>query len=235
MIWFLPRSDPGTATEYLRPNGCGVSTETGALLPYGRLPRLLMLWMYAECERTGQGKLDLVYALSDYLLALEVAETPELVEQAERLFDCGLHVVERAIPVVQTSTTQLVGEDDLFREVAPLRATRVELSEALCEEMRLSQAPVCLHTVRAVQDSPFELDVYLWERGYCDRDLLGAPPAHSRLARYHALAERPLHRPSPRPRSARSRASSTRPARGLYSSEWKWSPQRNSTTTFRSN
>ena len=29
------------------------------------------------------------------------------------------------------------------------------------------------------------------------RDLPGAPPAHSRLARYHALAERPLPRPSP--------------------------------------
>ena len=32
MIGFLPRSDPGAATEYLRPNGCGVSTESGALL-----------------------------------------------------------------------------------------------------------------------------------------------------------------------------------------------------------
>ena len=59
MMWFLPRSDPGAATEYLRPNGCGVSTENGTQLPYGSLPRLLMLWMYAECERTGQGTLDL--------------------------------------------------------------------------------------------------------------------------------------------------------------------------------
>ena len=32
MIGFLPRSDPGAATEYRRPNGCGVSTESGALL-----------------------------------------------------------------------------------------------------------------------------------------------------------------------------------------------------------
>ena len=35
MMWFLPRSDPGATTEYLRPNGCGVSTENGTLLPYG--------------------------------------------------------------------------------------------------------------------------------------------------------------------------------------------------------
>ncbi len=45
-----------------------------------------MLWMYAELERTGQGRLDLVYELSDYLLALELVETSELAEQAERLF-----------------------------------------------------------------------------------------------------------------------------------------------------
>ena len=29
MMWFIPRSDPGATTEYLRPNGCGVSTESG--------------------------------------------------------------------------------------------------------------------------------------------------------------------------------------------------------------
>ena len=197
MMWFIPRSDPGATTEYLRPNGCGVSTESGTQLPYGTLPRLLMLWMYAEVERTGQGRLDLVYALSDYLLALERAETPELAEQAERLFACGLQVVERAIPVLDASLTQWVGEGAPFREVAPLRATQVELSEALREEMRLRQAQLCLHTVHAVQHSPFELDVYLWEK-YCRTpDLQGAPPTHSRLARYHALAERPSPRPSP--------------------------------------
>ena len=195
-MWFLPRSDPRADTEYLRPNACGVSTENGTPLPHGRLPRLLMLWMYAECERTGQGTLDLVYALSDYLLALELEETPELDEQAQRLFACGLHVVERAIPVIQASMTQWVGEDAPFREVAPLRATQVELSDALCEEMRQIRAPLCLHTVRAIQDSPFALDVFLWERCCRTRDLPGAPPAHSRLARYHALAERPLPRPS---------------------------------------
>ena len=151
MIWFLPRSDPGAATEYRRPNGCGVSTESGALLPHGRLPRLLMLWMY----------------------------------------------VERAMPVIEASLTRWAGEDDPFREVAPLCATQVELSEALGEEMRRRRVRLCPHTVRAVQHSPFELDVYLWERCYRTHDLHEALPAHSCLARYHALAEHPVPRPSP--------------------------------------
>ena len=65
MIWFLPRSDPGAATESLRPDGWGVSTHQGRL-PYGRLARVLLLWMCAELARTGQARLDLVYALSDH-------------------------------------------------------------------------------------------------------------------------------------------------------------------------
>ena len=197
MIWFLPRSDPGAATEYLRPNGCGVSTESGALLPHGRLPRLLMLWMYTERARTETGRLDLVYALCDYLLALELAETPELDEQARRLFACSFQVLERAIPVIDASLIRWAGEDDPFRAVAPLCATQVELSEALGEEMRARRVRLCPHTVRAVQHSPFALDVYLWERCYRTHDLHEALPAHSCLARYHALAEHPVPRPSP--------------------------------------
>ena len=44
------------------------------------------------------------------------------------------------MPVIDASLTQWVGEGAPFREVAPLRATQVELSEALREEMRRRQA-----------------------------------------------------------------------------------------------
>ena len=224
MMWFIPRSDPGATTEYLRPNGCGVSTESGTQLPYGTLPRLLMLWMYAEVERTGQGRLDLVYALSDYLLALERAETSELAEQAERLFACGLQVVERAIPVLDASLTQWVGEGAPFREVAPLRATQVELSEALREEMQLRQAQLCLHTVHAVQHSPFELDVYLWEK-YCRTPDLQGGAADTFAPGALPRARRAPGRPGrARPRSACSRPRSMRLASGSPSSGRKRPP-----------
>ena len=50
-------------------------------------------------------------------------------------------------------------------------------------------------TVRAIQDSCFELDVYLWELYDRPPDFRSAP--HSRLARYYALAQCPLPRPTP--------------------------------------
>ena len=75
MIWLLPRSDPGATDTYLRPGRCGVSAPT-ARLPHGPLPRLFMLWLYAECARDAQGDLERQYALADYLLALEFEQRP---------------------------------------------------------------------------------------------------------------------------------------------------------------
>ena len=155
-----------------------------------------MLWMYTQ-RRTRQGSLDLVYELSDYLLELELPETPELAEQAHRLFACRLHMGERVVPVTEASMTQWVEEDDPFGEVTPLHAAQAELSEELHDAMRGWGGQVCLHTLRSVQHSPFELDVYLWEMCHHTLELEGAPPALFRVARYHALAERPSARPSP--------------------------------------
>ena len=78
MFWCLPRSDPGATTEYRRPNGCGVSTERGKLLPYGRFARLVLLWLYAEVLRTGSQAADLGYSFCDYLFALRVHDELDL-------------------------------------------------------------------------------------------------------------------------------------------------------------
>ena len=54
------------------------------------------------------------------------------------------------MPVIQASLTQWAGEADPFRAVTPLRATQVDFSEELREEMRLRQVHLRLHTVREV-------------------------------------------------------------------------------------
>ena len=72
MMWLIPRSDPGALTEYRRPHAGGVSTERGALLPYGPFPRLVMLWMYAECAHAGHlppEQRNPVSSICDFLVA----------------------------------------------------------------------------------------------------------------------------------------------------------------------
>ena len=97
MNWLMPRSNPGALDSCSRPNSGGVSAQAGTL-PYGRLPRLLMLWMYAECTRREQQcRQDREYAFADYLLALEFESPapPALREQAQRLLSSRFVLANR--------------------------------------------------------------------------------------------------------------------------------------------
>ena len=152
MIWFMPRANPGALSEYLRPNRCGVSASAGKL-PHGPLPRLLMLWMYAELGRARHNApLDLVYSLSDYLLALEVPDTLDLVEQAERLFACRFHAGEHEMALTEPSTIRWVAEHDSLGDIAPLRATGVELGQAMRDELAIGALPHPRRAPRAPSD-----------------------------------------------------------------------------------
>ena len=87
------------------------------------------------------------------------------------------------------------GAHDRLPALARLRARPPDFSDTLRRKMASRRLSPCLHTLRAVQHCPFALDVYLWDAGYADGALRGAPPAHSRVARYHALADQPLRTP----------------------------------------
>ena len=122
MNWCLPRSDPGAATKYRRPNGCRVSTKRGKQLPYGRFARLMLLWLNAEVLRTGDDGVDLGYSFCDYLWALRVREELDLPEQADRLFDCTLRFEDWVSPITWAT---IVGWDnaeaDPWRGLIPRR------------------------------------------------------------------------------------------------------------------
>ena len=192
MMWCLPRSEPGASTEYRRPNGGGISTKPTRRLPHGRLARLVLLWMYAEVLRTGESRVDLGYSFCDYLWALRVRDEPDLPEQAHRLFDCTLRFEGRVSPM---ASIIIVGWDngntDPWRGLLPRRDASLTLDPPIAEAMRAHPARLCMHSLAALQHSPFALDVYLWDAWHA------APgaPVPARLAAYHALAEDPVQYP----------------------------------------
>ena len=202
MMWTLPRYNPGALDACSRPDATGVCAPARKL-PYGSLPRLLMLWLDAECARCAehpQTPLERQYAFADYLLALrfEHPSTPALAEQADRLLGCRFHFGDRAIPVAGGSTPGARDEAGAsLPAIARFRTGQVDLNEGLRGEMAQRQFELCTDTLCAVQHCAFELDVYLWTR--CDhaRTPHGAPPASSRLALYQALADHPEPWPSP--------------------------------------
>ena len=196
MMWLIPRSDPGALTEYRRPHAGAVSTAPGARLPYGAFPRLVMLWMYAECARVAQDPpqphdpaLSIVLFL--FSIDIESTEAQALLDQAHRLFACRFTTRGRTMPVIDPSFVRRPDDALPLPRVASGRGWALAHSNAFRQALADRRFEPNLSIVRALRRRPFALDVYLWDAGYGDC----APSMRSRLTRYHALAERPLRAP----------------------------------------
>ena len=198
MMWLIPRSDPGALTEYRRPHAGAVSTERGARLPHGPIPRLVMLWMYADCVRDPRKRQDPVSSFSDFLLALgiEWMDIAPLFEQANRLFACRFRMGNRVIPVIDASVLRRARAAVRVPDVPSLDGMQVAYSDPFRQEMTERRFAPCMHTLRALRHCPFALDVALWDACYAARPPQGAAPVCARLAAYYALADRPSRPPS---------------------------------------
>ena len=197
MMWLIPRSDPGALTEYRRPHAGGVSTTSGRRLPYGPYPRLIMLWMYAECAHAldvPPQQRDPVASISDFLLALGIRseEVIPVFEEAERLFACRFHVGGETMPVTEPWVLESARAGVHPCHGASARGKALAYGDAFARELTGRRLKPCPRVVRALRHCAFALDVYLWD--LCHRSCArpGASPAPSRLARYRALAEPPL-------------------------------------------
>ncbi|TSA20531.1 MAG: plasmid encoded RepA protein, partial [Betaproteobacteria bacterium] len=99
----LPHSDPGDVLYWGRTNGnvtlgiqAGVNKKTGKSygIPYGIIPRLILVWMVTEIIRTKSRRLELGNRLADFLLKLgldpsrggERSDARRAREQMEKLF-----------------------------------------------------------------------------------------------------------------------------------------------------
>ena len=201
MMWLIPRSHPGALTEYRRPNDDGVSVERAALLPYGAYPRLIMLWMYAECARAEQlppEQINPMTSICDFMRAvgLEAMEVPALFAQADRLFASRFRAGDRVMPVIEESVLRRARATTVrASDPASHHSKELAYGAAFRQEMAERRFQPCMHTLHALRHCPVALDVYLWDACYGERAFPGAP-ARSRLTVYHALAERPSRCPS---------------------------------------
>ena len=207
MMWLIPRSNPGALTEYWRPNADGVSVERGALLPYGAYPRLIMLWMYAECARAEQlppEQINPMTSICDFMreVGLEAMEVPAPFAQADRLFASRFRAGDRVMPVIKESVLRRARATTVrASDPASHHSKELAYGAAFLQEMAERRFQPCMHTLRALRHHPAALDVYLWDACYGKRAFPGGPPqARSRLAVrlavYHALVDRPSRRPS---------------------------------------
>ena len=104
----LPRTNPGDKSQYLRQNGpyqLGMAAGPGYKLPYGTLPRLVLVWLCSEATQTQSRILTLGDSFLDFMHQIGITDNSggkrsyrtRLADQMERLFNSSVQMSYRTI------------------------------------------------------------------------------------------------------------------------------------------
>jgi hypothetical protein len=143
-------------------------------LPYGTIPRLILIWIADEVRRTKQALLFLGDNLSKFMQELDIVPTggrwgtvTSLKNQMERLFNSQIMF---RYTTGENSKGKLfaVQEYDVWwnkpadPKQSNLWRSQILLTEPLFKELLEHSHPVDMRAIKALRRSPMELDVYCW-------------------------------------------------------------------------
>ena len=174
----LPRTNPGNQKEYVRRNGpYTLVMSAGGLnkLPFGNLPRLVMVWVCTEAVRTQSREIVLGKSLSGFMRTLGMEPVgggptgarTRLRNQMKRLFRCTVSLIyedERR----DVSVSSVIADRTEFwwnerkPDHSPLWESKIELGEKFFYEIINHAIPLDLNTLKALKRSSLGLDLYLW-------------------------------------------------------------------------
>lgn len=181
-VCVLPRTDPGDRKRWVRRNGpyvLSVEALGGYGLPYGTVPRLILMWMTNEIVRTGKRELSLGPSFARFLADIGLrnfrqggarSDRARVAEQLRRL----LHTVIQLEYVAAGERREVrgfVAERNALRWVAPDGGSRdpelgwgsrLVVGQSLYEEMMERPFPLHVQTIRALTHSALALDLYGW-------------------------------------------------------------------------
>jgi hypothetical protein len=143
-------------------------------LPYGAIPRLLLIWMADEVRRTKKPLLFLGDNLSKFMQDLDLVPTggrwgtvTRLKNQMERLFNAEIRFCYRTADNSKGKLFAVQDYDVWWRRPADptqsnLWRSQILLTDPLFKELLQNSLPVDMRAVKALRRSPMELDIYCW-------------------------------------------------------------------------
>ena len=170
----LPRSNPGNRLQYERINGpyrLGMIAGLHNKLPYGPLPRLLLVWLCSEATRTRSCELFLGNSLSDFMkeLGMEPVGSPRtrLRSQMDRLFNASVSLIYEDRRDKVTVNAQIADRTEFWwNERKPNERTlwqsKIVLSENFFNEIISHPVPLDMNILKELTRSPLGLDLYVW-------------------------------------------------------------------------
>jgi hypothetical protein len=189
----LPHRDPGDVPVWIRRNGNyalglqpGIDLKTGKSygLPYGELPRLLLLWIITQAILKQDPVIECDDTLNDFLRNIgcqpEVrggkrGEAARARDQMERLFNCRISFQysegDAEAGFEARRNMEVASESVLWwnfkqPEQGGLFKSRIKLGDAFFKAITAAPVPVDLRAVIALKQnlrqSSFAIDVYIW-------------------------------------------------------------------------
>lgn len=158
----LPHRDPG-ACNYKRINGAHRLTilandEIG--LPYGVIPRLLLIWITTHAVKRKTRDITLDKSLSAFLKSVGITNTglniKRFREQARRLFYASINItsiVNDTINHLQPAKTAYFFQEE---------GSGICLTEDFYNEVLKSVVPINLDAINTLKNSSLGLDIYIW-------------------------------------------------------------------------
>jgi len=155
-------------------------------LPYGTIPRLLLIWIADEVRRTKKPLLFLGDNLSRFMRELDIVPTGgrwgtvvRLRDQMERLFNCEIRFryatkENSKGPLFAIQNYDLWWSKPIDPRQSNLWRSNILLTDPLFDELLHHSHPVDMRVIKALRRSPMELDIYCWltyRMSYLDRPL----------------------------------------------------------------
>ena len=185
----LPHSDPGDVPGWSRTNGNltlsiqpGFNRKTGKNygIPYGIIPRLIMVWIVTEILRTKSRRLELGNRLSDFLIKLgldpsrggERSDARRVRQEMEKLFH-SIISFEYSINIenqngsawlsMQVAPEGVLWWSDKYPDQLTLFGTSgswIEVGEKFFQAVMSAPCPLDIRVVRHIKDSSLGIDLY---------------------------------------------------------------------------
>ena len=163
-------------TEFVRKNGryrLSVLASEDVGVPYGVVPRLLLIWIATEAKVRKSREIELGRSFRQFLLKLNMKSTGgkdgsigRVRRQLRSLFQCSISS-SLAIGEWQDIESGMRLADHSHFWWQPhsefsFKTGYIKLSEAFYNEIVYEAIPIDLRAVRSLQRSPMALDIYMW-------------------------------------------------------------------------
>lgn len=170
----LPYANPNT-NEFIRSNGDFTLTmlapsEVG--LPYGSIPRIILVWITSEAVKTKNKKIYLGENLSSFLKNLgfdrrggERGDITRVKAQLKKIFQTHIILQYKKGEEEKIKNIQAINQAHSFWSVNSEKKkwqTELILSQEFFEEIIEKPIPINLKILKAIRNSSLAIDIYFW-------------------------------------------------------------------------